>query len=108
MTDVFISHSSKDKHIADTVCAKLEQANIKCWMAPRDIKPGEEWAAAIMRGIRNCKCMVILFSGNSNDSSAVLSEVENAFSNSKVIVPFKISDALPTESMQFFLQISHW
>lgn len=108
MTDIFISYSSKNKNIALNVCAKLEQASLKCWIAPRDIKPGEEYAAGIMRGINNCKCMVLIFSEQSNQSRHVLSEVESAFSKSKVIVPFKISDSFPTDSMEYFLKVAHW
>src|SRR5215472_7170060 len=40
---VFISHSSKDREIADAICAHLESAGIKCWIAPRDIEPGATW-----------------------------------------------------------------
>ena len=39
--DVFISHSSKDKPIADAICANLEGTGIRCWIAPRDIAPSE-------------------------------------------------------------------
>jgi len=40
--DAFISHSSKDKTIADATCAYLEASKIRCWVAPRDIRPGGE------------------------------------------------------------------
>jgi len=33
--DVFISYSSKDKTIADAVCARLEMRGIRCWIARR-------------------------------------------------------------------------
>src|SRR5713101_8280389 len=45
--DVFISYSSKDKPVADAVCAGLEGRGIRCWAAPRDILPGSDWGAAI-------------------------------------------------------------
>jgi hypothetical protein len=35
--DVFISHARKDKKIADAICEKLEAAELRCWIAPRDI-----------------------------------------------------------------------
>jgi len=38
--DIFISYSSKDKPIADGICASLETAGIRCWIAPRDIAAG--------------------------------------------------------------------
>ena len=49
--DVFISYSSKDKAVADAVCAGLEGRGIACWMAPRDIVPGVDWGAAIIDAI---------------------------------------------------------
>jgi hypothetical protein len=56
--DVFISHSSKDKDIANTVCEKLEENDIKCWIAPRDIQPGDDWSTTIIRAIKKSKIMV--------------------------------------------------
>src|SRR5882724_11997376 len=42
--DVFISHASKDAASAQAVCGALETTHVRCWMAPRDILPGEEYA----------------------------------------------------------------
>ncbi len=64
--DVFISHSSKDRLTANAVCNRLESAGIRCWIAPRDIIPGEGWSEAIMRGIDAFKVMVLVFSENAN------------------------------------------
>jgi hypothetical protein len=49
--NVFISHSTKDKEIAAEICAALEADGISCWIAPRDIKPGEEWPVAIVKAV---------------------------------------------------------
>ena len=46
--DVFISYSSVDRTAADTVCSILEQNGIGCWIAPRDITPGLDFAEAII------------------------------------------------------------
>jgi hypothetical protein len=46
--DVFISHSSADKRAADAACALLEARGIKCWIAPRDIRPGSDWGESII------------------------------------------------------------
>lgn len=43
--DVFISYSSKDKPVADATVAVLEANGIRCWIAPRDIRPGADWSA---------------------------------------------------------------
>ena len=90
------------------MCAQLEQQSLKCWIAPRDIKPGEEYAAGIVRGIDNCKCMVIVFSEASNASKHVLREVERAVGSGAVVIPFRIEDTMPTDSMDYFLKVAHW
>ncbi len=48
---VFISHSTKDKQWADQLCSSLETVGISCWIAPRDIQPGQSWA-----GHESCGC----------------------------------------------------
>jgi hypothetical protein len=48
--DVFISYSAHDKPAAHAVCAKLESRGIRCWTAPRDIRPGMSWGGAFLPG----------------------------------------------------------
>ena len=50
--DVFISYSSQDKPVADAVCAGLEAAKIRCWIAPRDVRPGMDYASEIIEAIK--------------------------------------------------------
>ncbi|MGE5422057.1 MAG: toll/interleukin-1 receptor domain-containing protein, partial [Ignavibacteriales bacterium] len=106
--DVFISHSSKDKSIADAVCASLETAKIRCWVAPRDILPGMEWGESIVDAINSSKIMVIIFSSNSNNSKQVAREVESAVRKGLQIIPFRIEDINPTGSMEYYLYTQHW
>ncbi len=76
--DVFISYSSKDKNKADAVCAKLEGEKIRCWIAPRDVHPGESWAGSIVDAINDSKVFVLVFSDGSNKSKQVVREVGEA------------------------------
>ena len=69
--EVFISYSTKDKPIADGICANLEAKGVRCWIAPRDIAPGEDWPTAITRAISVSRIMVLVFSSNSNSSEDV-------------------------------------
>src|SRR5436305_1100841 len=57
--DVFISYSSQDKLTADAVCAGLESSGIRCWIAPRDILPGQEWAAAILTALQTRRMLIL-------------------------------------------------
>lgn len=106
--DVFISHSSQDKQIADAMCDKLESSGIRCWMAPRDIPPGVEWARAIVLAINKCQLMVVVFSSNANSSHQIMREVERAASKGVMIVPVRIEDVPPSDSLEFYLCRSHW
>ena len=40
---VFLSHSVKDKAVADAIVARLEADSVTCWVAPRDVVPGADW-----------------------------------------------------------------
>jgi hypothetical protein len=106
--DVFISHSSKDKQIADAVCAALEARGIRCWVAPRDILPGKNWGASIIEAIKGARVMVLVFSGYANESPQILVEVERAVNKGVVIISMRIEDVLPTESLELFLSARHW
>jgi hypothetical protein len=107
-TDVFISHSSLDRPVADAICAFLEARQIRCWMAPRDILPGEEWGDSILRGIQTCQIMVLIFSKAANDSGPVRSEVDRAVNARKVLIPFRIQNVAPTGAMEFHIGRRHW
>ena len=106
--DVFVSHSSKDKPVADAVCARLEAAKIRCWIAPRDILPGADWGEAIINAIEQSKLMVLVFSENANESKQITREVERAVNKGVVIVPLRIEDVKPTKALEYFISTPHW
>ncbi len=106
--DVFISHSSKDKAIADGACASLEAAGIRCWIAPRDIVPGTEYGAAIVDALDHCRVLVLIFSSNANESPQLRREVERTVSRAVPIVPVRIENVQPTRSMAYFVESVHW
>lgn len=106
--DAFISHSSQDKQAADATCAALEQAGIRCWIAPRDVRAGREYAEQIIEAIDSCRVMVLIFSSHANASNQVRREIERAVSKAITIVTLRIEDVLPTKSMELYLNSIHW
>ncbi len=106
--DVFVSHSSKDKLVADAVCARLEAAGIRCWIAPRDIVPGTSYGESIIDAIHSAKVMVLVLSANANSSGHIPKEVERAVSNGVAILPFRIEDVMPGKSLDYFIGSVHW
>lgn len=106
--DVFVSYSHHDKPQADAVCATLEAKGIRCWIAPRDLIPGQEWGEAIVDAIRSVRVMVLVFSSHANASPQIRREVERAVHAETVLVPFRIEDVLPEKSLEYFLGTPHW
>jgi TIR domain len=106
--DVFISHSSSDKLVAEAVCSRLESAGVRCWVAPRNINPGEGWSTAILRGIEACRLMVLVFSDHSNHSAHVRREVAHACDHELIVIPLRIRDAIPRGDLQYYLNELHW
>lgn len=105
---VFISHSAKDKSVADAICRALEQADFRCWIAPRDVQPGKSFAGEITRAIQHSEAIVLVFSGHSNDSEQVLREVQLALESKLHVVQFRIADIAPNDDLKYFLGTAHW
>ena len=106
--DVFISYSSKDKLVADAVCASLEAAKIRCWITPRDILPGLDWAESIEDAITKSKILVLIFSSYSNDSKQIAREISLAFNSEVTVIPFRIENVEPKGAMKYYLLNTHW
>lgn len=106
--DVFISYSSHDKTVADAICAALEAERIRCWISPRDVLAGKEYAREIVDAINECQVMVLVFSAYANTSKDIDSEVHLAFTRDKPIVSLRIENVLPEGGMEYRLSKIHW
>lgn len=106
--NLFISYASDNKDIADYIVDRLEKRGHRCFIAPRDIRTGSEYAAEIIRGISNSSAVLLVFSSKSDKSHYVLREINSAVSRNKSIIPLRIEDFLPSEAMEFYLGPTHW
>jgi hypothetical protein len=106
--DVFISYAKGDKPVADAVCATLEARGIRGWIAPRDVLPGTDWGDSIVRAVAESRAMVLVFSSHANGSSQVKREVNLAIEKAIPIVPFRIENVMPSGSLEYFLDVTHW
>jgi len=106
--DVFISHSAQNREVADAVCEALEAAGIRCWVAPRDVRPGRSFPGEITRAIQQSKVMLLIFSSHSNNSEQVLREVQLATDSRLPLVRFRIEDVALTDDLRYFLSTPHW
>jgi len=106
--DVFVSHASPDAAVANVVVETLESQGIRCWIAPRDVVPGELYAGAIVHAIDAAKLIVLVLSENAATSQHVLREVERASSKRHPVIAFRIDLAPMPADLEYFLNSSHW
>lgn len=106
--DVFISYSTKDKAVADALCAALESNGVNCWIAPRNIEPGIPYARAIINGIKEIGLFLLVFTSNSNMSEHVINEVDIAFNANKEIIPFMVEDVPMNPELNYYLSRKQW
>ncbi|WP_420127481.1 toll/interleukin-1 receptor domain-containing protein [Longimicrobium sp.] len=106
--DIFISYSSHDRPVADAICERLEAAGVRCWIAPRDILPGDTYSGAIIRAISEAAIMLLVFSERANTSPQILREVERAVAREVPVLPVRIGDAKPSEELEFFISTHQW
>jgi TolB-like protein len=105
---LFISYASHDAEVAQTACSALEAAGFPCWMAPRNVAPGAQYADAIVRAINEAQAIVLVLSGSAVESSHVGREVERAASKHKQIIAFRIDSVALNTALEYFLSGSQW
>ena len=88
--NIFISFAGQDLKVAFTLCKALESRGFKCWISSRDILPGENFQVAIVRAIRTAKMMLLVFTGNSNNSEEMTKELALASQHKLIVVPLRI------------------
>jgi TolB-like protein/Flp pilus assembly protein TadD len=105
---VFISYASQDADTANQICRSLESQGTSCWIAPRDVKPGAQYADAIVRAITEAKAVVLVLSGGAVASAHVGREVERAASKRKPIIAYRVDLAPLSAALEYFLSQSQW
>jgi hypothetical protein len=69
--DVFVSYASQDVAVADAIVATLEKNGLECWIAPRDVTPGSQYADEIVGAINDARVLVLVLSQYAVASPAV-------------------------------------
>ncbi len=107
---VFISYSTKNTEVADSVKSELIENGISCWMAPYSIPYGSNYSIEIFDAVANCKVFVLILSEQAMESVFVSKELELAVENCKIILPFQIDEGKLKKNFAFYLcnvQIIH-
>ena len=107
-SQIFISHSSKDRKAAETICSALEHRGIKCWISSRDVGPGENFQEAIIEAISTAKVMILVFSTNANNSNEIKKELVIAGQYGLVVIPVRVEDVMPRGALAYELATRQW
>lgn len=100
---VFVSYSSKNQQMADSVRLMLIEKSIPCWMAPYDIPAGSKYAFVINDALENCSCLVLLLTNASQESQFVEREIERAITYKKPIIPMQLEDLQLNSGFKFYI-----
>jgi formylglycine-generating enzyme required for sulfatase activity len=118
---VFISYSSprdaegeeadsiaSDQRVADQICRRLESEGIRCWIAPRDILPGDSWLDSMIDAVKQCQIFILVFSANTYRSQWVKDEITLALNRNIKIIPFRIENISPQGTLEILQARCHW
>ncbi|MEO1404010.1 MAG: TIR domain-containing protein [Cyanobacteria bacterium J06635_1] len=92
MTQVFISYAEADSSIKEPVLRHLLRAGITVWTDTVDIRTGEDFEAALRRGIEAADNVVYLISKASLASIYCQQELNHALTLNKRIIPILIEE----------------
>src|SRR5271154_652230 len=105
---IFISYSSKDQDIAETICQALEARGHACWIAARDVQPGENFQEAIVRALRAARVMLLVFTSNANNSDEIKKELVLAGRHHVTVVPVRVEDVIPNDAFAYEFATRQW
>ena len=97
---LFVSHVAENRAAAMEIVDELERRGTRCWIAPRDVRPGEPFDNEIADAIDACRGMVLIFSDLCNDSEYIRREVTVAGESHKPVIPFRIEDVQPRRGLR--------
>lgn len=107
---VFISYANekgtgnnRDSLAAEEIYNALEAKDIRCWMASRDLKGGDDWPEKIPRAVKESRLVVLVFSSNANKSQWVKNEITLAMDRNITIIPFRIENVPPTGVLEIVM-----
>ncbi len=108
--DVFISFATVDKEVASGIYNTLKDAGVNCWVSFENLIPGQNYTSEIAKVIKECRVVILVFSKAASESEWVQVEANMAFSDRKVIMPYKIDNTNIVECEKFrpLLQLAHW
>src|SRR3989344_2611626 len=92
---VFISYSTKDKHLAGNIKMGLERFGADVFLAHEDINPSSEWQDIILENLDSTDIFMPIITKNFPDSYWTDQESGIALAKGKLIVPISVDSNNP-------------
>ncbi len=89
-SDVFLSHSSRNKRLAAGLCKRLEEAGLSMWYDADDVRFGGLLLDSIQAAIDDSGAFVLLWSASAARSRWVMAEFVTAVHLGRPIVPIRL------------------
>jgi tetratricopeptide (TPR) repeat protein len=105
---VFISYASANQKEALRLCDAIEQRGVPCWIACRDVQPGENYQEAIVFAIRSARALVLLFSAAANNSNEIKKELSLVSRFGIPLMALRLDDVEPTDAFAYELATRQW
>ena len=93
MADIFISYAGEDRPWVEKFAHALVDQGWSVWW-DRSIPFGKSYQTVIEQALGEAKCVFVIWSAHSVDSSWVWAEAEEA-RNRNILIPVTIDDAQP-------------
>jgi hypothetical protein len=98
---IFISYAHADYDKAEALVTGLERCGVRCFIAPRDLRAGADWANAITNALDASRAVVVVLSAASDLSAAVAFEAEFAANRNIPVIACRTEDFVPSGRMAF-------
>ena len=110
MVDVFISKSSKDDAFVNSLCQKIEENGISCWISHRDLSThaSEHYGSDIVEAIEDSRALLFVLSRNSNRSEHCMRELSSACDLKKKVYVYQVEEVEPNKSLEYYLSQDQW
>src|SRR4051812_43653880 len=93
---IFFSYRSLEMDFAIRLAADLKNAGVNVWMDRLDIKPGDDWVAALQEGVNNSAAVIAVLSPEYVSAKYCRNELSRAVRLGRPIFPILLRP-LPNE-----------
>lgn len=108
MRSVFISYATADRTDAVAICEAIERRGTPCWIASRDVQPGENYQEAIVHAIRQSRALVLVFSDRANNSDEIKKELSLVSRYHIPLIALRTEDVEPSDAFAYELSTRQW